>query len=72
MTAHGFRASLSTFANESGLWHPDAVELAIAHTKRDVVRRAYVRGEHWDERVRMFNWWADFLDQARALTDRRD
>jgi len=72
MTAHGFRASLSTFANESGLWHPDAVELAIAHMKRDVVRRAYVRGEHWDERVRMFDWWADFLDQARALTDRRD
>ena len=33
MTAHGFRASFSTLANESGLWHPDAIERALAHVE---------------------------------------
>lgn len=63
VTPHGFRASFSTLANESGLWHPDAVERALAHVEANEVRRAYVRGEHWDERVRMTQWWADELEQ---------
>ena len=29
MTAHGFRASFSTLANESGLWNPDAIEYPV-------------------------------------------
>ena len=40
MTAHGFRASFSTLANESGLWNPDAIECALAHTEKNEVRRA--------------------------------
>jgi integrase len=31
MTSHGFRAMASTLLNESGLWHPDAIERALAH-----------------------------------------
>ena len=46
MTAHGFRASFSTLANESGLWNPDAIERALAHVEINEVRRAYARGEH--------------------------
>ncbi|NTT85997.1 tyrosine-type recombinase/integrase [Tabrizicola fusiformis] len=53
MTAHGCRASFSTLANESGLWNPDAIERAIAHVEANDVRRAYARGEHWEERMRM-------------------
>ncbi len=34
MTAHGFRAMFSTLANESGLWHPDAIERALAHVEK--------------------------------------
>ena len=41
MTAHGFRAVFSTLANESGLWHPDAIERALAHVEKNEVRRAY-------------------------------
>lgn len=65
MTAHGFRATASTLLNESGLWHPDAIERALAHVEQSTVRRAYARGEHWDERVRMMQWWADQLDAMR-------
>jgi integrase len=68
MTSHGFRATFSTLANESGLWHPDAIERALAHVERNEVRRAYARGAHWDERVRMAEWWAGYLEvQKNAL-----
>ena len=66
MTSHGFRATFSTLANESGLWNPDAIERALAHIEGNQVRRAYARGEHWEERLRMADWWAGFLDDVRA------
>ncbi len=65
MTSHGFRATFSTLANESGLWHPDGVERALAHVDENAVRRAYARGQHWEERVRMADWWAGLLDDLR-------
>jgi integrase len=66
MTSHGFRAMASTLLNESGLWHPDAIERALAHADHNKVRAAYHRGAHWDERVRMAQWWSDYLDQLKA------
>ena len=65
MTSHGFRAMASTLLNESGLWHPDAIERALAHGERNKVRAAYHRGAHWAERVRMAQWWSDYLDRLR-------
>ncbi|WP_305972566.1 MULTISPECIES: integrase arm-type DNA-binding domain-containing protein [unclassified Mameliella] len=66
MTSHGFRATFSTLANESGLWHPDAIERQLAHVEGNLVRRAYARGLHWEERVRMSEWWAGYLEELRA------
>lgn len=66
MTSHGFRATFSTLANESGLWHPDAIERSLAHVEGNSVRRAYARGEHWEERVRLAEWWAGFLEKVRT------
>ena len=65
MTAHGFRAMASTLLNESGKWHPDAIERALAHGDTDKVRAAYHRGAHWNERVDMAQWWSDYLDELR-------
>lgn len=65
-TSHGFRASAATLLNESGKWNPDAIERQLAHVESNDVRRAYTRGEHWDERVRMMQWWADHLDVLRT------
>jgi integrase len=61
-TAHGFRASASSLLNESGRWHPDAIERQLGHVGGNDVRAAYARGEHWNERVSMMQWWADNLD----------
>jgi len=64
-TSHGFRATASTLLNECGKWNPDAIERQLAHVEGNDVRRAYARGEHWDERVEMMQWWADHLDTLR-------
>ena len=68
MTSHGFRATASTLLNESGLWGVDAIERQLAHIDMNSVRRAYARGLHWDERVRMMIWWADYLDELRSVS----
>jgi integrase len=64
-TAHGFRATASTLLNESGKWNADAVERQLAHIEANKVRKAYQRGEFWEERVRMMKWWADHIDMLR-------
>ena len=66
MSAHGFRSTASTLLNESGKWSSDAIEHALAHKETNKVRAAYHRGKHWDERVKMAQWWSDYLDQLRA------
>ena len=65
MTAHGFRSTASTLLNESGLWSPDAIERALAHQDSNAIRGIYHRGAHWDERVKMAQWWSDYLDELR-------
>jgi hypothetical protein len=65
MTAHGFRAMAATLLNEMGEWNPDAIERQLAHVDTNQVRRAYARGEYWDERVVMMQRWSDYLDILR-------
>ena len=65
VTSHGLRATASTLLNESGKWQPDAIERALAHGHSNAVRGAYARGQHWDERVAMAQWWSDYLDTVR-------
>ncbi len=77
VTSHGLRTTASTLLNESGKWHPDAIERALAHGDSDAVRGIYNRGHYLDERTAMMQWWSDHLDQLRAgaeivkLADRR-
>lgn len=65
VTAHGLRATASTLLNESGRWHEDAIERALAHGHSNAVRGTYARGQHWEERVEMAQWWGDYLDTLR-------
>ncbi len=52
MTGHGFRSMASTLLNEQG-WHPDLIELQLAHAERNQVRAAYNRAQRLEERRRM-------------------
>ncbi|MFA5982621.1 MAG: integrase arm-type DNA-binding domain-containing protein [Methylococcaceae bacterium] len=63
-TAHGFRTIASTLLNEQG-WSPDAIERQLAHAPRDQVRAAYNRAQYLEERRRMMQAWADYLDELK-------
>jgi integrase len=65
MTGHGFRSMASTILNEQG-WHRDAIERQLAHAERNFVRAAYNYAEHLPERIKMMQWWADYLDKLKA------
>jgi integrase len=64
-TAHGFRALFSTVANESG-WDADVIERQLAHRERNAVRAAYHRAAYIEERTRLMQWWADYVDARRS------
>jgi integrase len=61
-TAHGFRALFSTVANEHG-HDADVIERHLAHAERNEVRAAYHRSAYMPQRVKLMQWWADFLDE---------
>jgi hypothetical protein len=45
-------------------WNPDAIERQLAHQDTSAVRRAYARGEYWDERVAMMQHCSDYAANA--------
>jgi len=65
MSAHGFRTTASTLLNEQG-WSPDAIERQLCHMPKDQVRAAYNRAQYLDERRRMMQAWADYLDALKT------
>ncbi|WP_295951775.1 tyrosine-type recombinase/integrase [Rhodoferax sp.] len=64
-TAHGFRALFSTVANEHS-WNPDVIERQLAHKEQNEIRAAYHRTTYMQERTRLMQWWADYLDGRKA------
>ena len=68
MTAHGFRSMASTLLNEQG-WHPDLIELQLAHAERNKVRGAYNKAQRIAERRKMMQAWADYLDGLKATVN---
>jgi integrase len=64
MSWHGFRAMASTLLNETG-YSPDIIELQLAHQERNEVRAAYNRAQRLEERRKMMQAWADYLDGLR-------
>lgn len=62
---HGFRHMASTLLNEQG-WSSDAIERQLAHTEQNKVRAAYNKAAFMEERRRMMQAWADYLDGLRS------
>lgn len=65
MCPHGFRTTASTLLNEQG-WSPDAIERQLSHMPKDQVRAAYNRAQYLDERRKLMQAWADYLDALKA------
>ena len=68
MTGHGFRAlAMSTIKERLGYRH-EVVDRQLAHVPDDKVERAYDRAEFIEDRCRMMQAWADYLDALSART----
>jgi integrase len=62
MTGHGFRAlAMSTIKEQLGYRH-EVVDRQRAHAPRTKVDAAYDRAQFLDERTKMMQEWADYLD----------
>ena len=62
ITGHGFRAMARTILDEILGFRPDIIEHQLAHAVKDPLGRAYNRTSHLDERRKMMQTWADYLD----------
>jgi integrase len=65
VVAHGFRRTASTILNESGEFSPDAIEMSLAHAPQGV-RGIYNAAQYMPERVKIAQWYSDFLDRVAA------
>ncbi|MBR5347493.1 MAG: integrase arm-type DNA-binding domain-containing protein [Deltaproteobacteria bacterium] len=65
MCIHGFRAMARTMLHERLHFSPDAIEAQLAHSVPDRLGSAYNRAQHLEERTRMMQEWADYLDSLR-------
>jgi integrase len=70
MTAHGFRATARSLLAERG-WKIDAIERQLSHKAAGPLGAAYDRAAYLDERTRMMQAWADYLDDLRQCRSPR-
>lgn len=65
---HGFRAMFSTItnANDNG-YDRDLIDAQLAHVTGNIVSRTYNRGDLFNRRVPLVQWWADWLDSLSVL-----
>ena len=66
MTGHGFRATARTILDEVLGWNKDVIEAQLAHSVSDNLGRAYNRTEFKEQRRKMLQAWADYLDGLRG------
>jgi integrase len=66
MTSHGFRALARTILDEVLQQRIELIEHQLAHAVKDPNGRAYNRTSHIDERKKMMQLWADYLDELKA------
>ncbi len=66
VSAHGFRATARTILEEVLQERVEYIEHQLAHQVKDALGRAYNRTKHLEQRHRMMQRWADYLDGLKA------
>ena len=68
MTGHGFRAlGLSTIKEKLGYRH-EVVDRQLAHVHQSKIDRAYDRAQFLEDRTKMLQEWADYIDGLQHAT----
>lgn len=57
-TVHGMRSTFRDWCAERSSYPREIAEAALAHTNKDKVEAAYLRGDHFEKRARLMNAWA--------------
>ena len=65
LVADGMRSIARTAAEESVKFRTDALEAALAHSKKDEITAAYNCLEYLAERVFLMQWWSDYVQAQR-------
>lgn len=65
-TPHGFRAMARTLLHEVLHHRPEVIERQLSHAVPDMNGTAYNRTQFIDERRRMMQEWADYLDELKS------
>jgi integrase len=65
-TAHGFRAMARTTIREKLNWDSEVIERQLAHAPNTSLGRAYDRTQFIDQRTRMMQEWADYIDKLAS------
>jgi integrase len=66
VSGHGFRATARTLLEETLGFRYDIIEQQLGHAVRDPNGRAYNRTMFLNERRKMMQGWADYLDKLKA------
>ncbi len=61
-SAHGIRATGSTMLNDMA-FRPEVIEHQLSHVERNKTKAAYNRAGYLEERRKMMQAWADYLDE---------
>ena len=64
-TGHGFRALAMTAIKEKLGYRNEIVDRQLAHAHRNSVDAAYDRAQFLDDRKKMMQEWADYIDTLR-------
>jgi integrase len=71
ITGHGFRAIARTLLHERLRVDPVIIEHQLAHRVPDSLGQAYNRTKFLEERRKMMQTWADYLDELKAGQGRK-
>ncbi|MDR5785956.1 integrase arm-type DNA-binding domain-containing protein [Caballeronia sp. LP003] len=66
ITGHGFRAMARTILHEHLRFPGEVIEHQLAHKVPDALGTAYNRTKFIDDRIRMMQAWADYLDELKS------
>jgi integrase len=59
-TVHGLRSTFRDWTAERTAYPREVAETALAHTNKDKVEAAYLRGDHFEQRRRLMDEWATY------------
>lgn len=66
---HGFRSTFRDWASEVSGFPREAAEMALAHTIENKVEAAYRRGDLFEKRIQLMQFWSSFVASEISRTE---